>query len=76
MKTIMILPVTFILLLSTFTITNAEMLFADDFEGGLSKDWVVANDDFIVADSEDSLVMPVNQKEKLPIMWGKIKKML
>ena len=43
MKTIMIFPITFILVLSTFAVANAEMLFADDFEGGLSKDWVIAN---------------------------------
>ena len=43
MKTIMTLSITFILLLGTFTVADAEMLFADDFEGGLSKDWVVAN---------------------------------
>ena len=39
----MIVLTTFIFLLSTFTVANAEMLFADDFEGGLSKDWVIAN---------------------------------
>jgi len=43
LKTIMIFPITFVLVLCTFAIANAEMLFADDFEGGLSKSWITAN---------------------------------
>jgi hypothetical protein len=39
----MIFLITFILVLCTFAIANAEMLFADDFESGLSKAWVTAN---------------------------------
>jgi hypothetical protein len=33
----------------------------------------VSFDDLIVADDEDSLVMAISSKEKLPITWGKIK---
>ena len=43
MKTIVFLLMPLILMLGFLTNANAKTLFADDFEDGLSKEWVIAN---------------------------------